>query len=255
MSRQILGARMRQIHNVLNGSLDQAVRWKWCSDNPARWATLPPQRQADVRPPTPEDVLAVIEVANQDLAAFLRIAAAVGGRRGEVAALRWPAVNLDASELVIPSSLVESSARQIYENDTKTHQSRRLAIDDGTVLARKSGALKLKPASKQLVPMCCRTDSFSVPRWTVPHRGVRSTGRAPGDAYGQKQASITLFDFTTSDTSLRRLVGVLSRGLDGPPRHRYWHPIECCTRSMVQHARGVGRRLRRVGPEFRSCKY
>jgi hypothetical protein len=28
----------RQIHNVLTGSLDQAVRWKWRSDNPARSA-------------------------------------------------------------------------------------------------------------------------------------------------------------------------------------------------------------------------
>jgi integrase len=132
---------IRQIHNVLTGSLDQAVRWRWRSDNPAHWATLPPQRQADVRPPTPEDVLAVIESANQELATFLRIAAAAGGRRGEVAALRWPAVNLDTGELVISSSLVESSARRIYEKDTKTHQSRRLAIDDGTVLALKKWRL------------------------------------------------------------------------------------------------------------------
>jgi len=74
---------------VLVGSLDQAVRWGWRRDNPARLATLPSVRQTDVRPPAPLDVMAAIESADQELAMFVRIAAVVGGRRGEVGALRW----------------------------------------------------------------------------------------------------------------------------------------------------------------------
>lgn len=222
MSRQILGARyvvlIRQIHNVLTGSLDQAVRWKWRSDNPARWATLPPQRQAAVRPPTPEDVLAVIEAANQEFATFLRIAAAVGGRRGEVAALRWPAVNLFAGELVILSSLVESSARRIYEKDTKTHQSRRLAIDDGTVLALKKWRHQVEARAE-----ACGThvlpDGFvfsaemdgSAPRrpiyWTSAWRRVRTKAGI--------HHSLRLHDLRLFTAPLGRC---LARGLDGPPR-------------------------------------
>ncbi len=128
---------IKQIHNVLTGSLDQAVRWGWRTDNPARWATLPPARQAEVRPPAPADVLAAIEGADQEFATFLRLAAAVGGRRGEVAALRWPTVDLDSGELVIAKGLVEVRDGTIFEKDTKTHQARRVALDDGTVAALK----------------------------------------------------------------------------------------------------------------------
>jgi len=126
---------VRQIHNVLKGSLDQAVRWGWRSDNPARLATLPSVRQADIRPPVPADVLAAIERADQELATFIRVAAVVGGRRGEVGALRWTSVDLATGELSITKSLVESRDHSIFEKDTKTHQARRLAVDPATVEA------------------------------------------------------------------------------------------------------------------------
>lgn len=139
---------VRQIHNVLSGSLDQAVRWGWRTDNPARWATLPPQRQAEVRPPAPSDVLAAIEAADPEFATFVRVAAAVGSRRGEVAALRWSAVDLDAGELKIVSGLVETADGRILEKDTKTHQARRVTLDEGTVEALRAwhGAVQKRAA-------------------------------------------------------------------------------------------------------------
>jgi integrase len=133
--KKLAASTIRQIHNILAGSLDQAVRWGWRSDNPARWATLPPAHQAEVRPPAPAEVMAAIEGADPEFAVFVRIAAAAGSRRGEVGALRWPAVDLDAGELVISKGLIESRTREIYEKDTKTHQARRIALDAGTVAA------------------------------------------------------------------------------------------------------------------------
>ena len=127
-----------QIHNVLSGSLAQAVRWGWRVDNPAKLTSLPPDRPAEVRSPAPVDVLAAIEGADPELATFVRLVAVVGGRRGEVAALRWSAVDLEAGELVIAKALVESRDRTIYEKDTKTHQTRRVALDEGTVAALKA---------------------------------------------------------------------------------------------------------------------
>lgn len=124
---------IRQIHNVLVGSLDQAVRWGWRPDNPARLATLPALRHADVRPPAPADVMAALEKADSELATFLRVAAVVGGRRGEVGALRWKNIDLVTGDLFITKSLVESRDRTIIEKDTKTHQARRVALDSATV--------------------------------------------------------------------------------------------------------------------------
>jgi integrase len=130
---KLAASTIRQIHNVLTGSLDQAVRWGWRTDNPARLATLPLVRQADIRPPAPADVMAAIERADQELAMFVRLSAVVGGRRGEVGALRWSNVNLSTGELSITKALVESRDRSIYEKDTKTHQARRIALDPATV--------------------------------------------------------------------------------------------------------------------------
>lgn len=132
---KLAASTIRQIHNVLVGSLDQAVRWGWRRDNPARLATLPSVRQTDVRPPAPLDVIAAIESADQELAMFVRIAAVVGGRRGEVGAVRWSNVDLAAGDLTISKALVETADRRIFEKDTKTHQARRVALDAATVEA------------------------------------------------------------------------------------------------------------------------
>jgi integrase len=124
---------VRQIHNIVVGSLDQAVRWGWRTDNPARLATLPSLRTAEIRPPAPADVMAAIAQADPELATFLRLAAVVAGRRGEVSALRWNAIDLEAGSLLINKALVESKDGTIHEKDTKTHQARRVALDAGTV--------------------------------------------------------------------------------------------------------------------------
>jgi integrase len=126
------GSTVHQIHNVLTGALDQAVRWGWRSDNPARLATLPPARDREIVPPTPQEVRRVIQSAGDEFAVFLRIAAAIGVRRGEISALRWQSVDLDRGEITITRALVESYDKEILEKDTKTHQSRRVALDAGT---------------------------------------------------------------------------------------------------------------------------
>jgi integrase len=126
---------IRQLHNILTGSLDQAIRWHWRSDNPARLATLPPVRSAELHPPSPDEVMSAIASASPEFAIFLRVAAAVGGRRGEIGALRWLAVDLESRELVISRALIESSGGTVLEKDTKSHQARRVALDEGTVTA------------------------------------------------------------------------------------------------------------------------
>ena len=88
-----------------------------------------------MRPPSPAEVLAAIEGADPEFAVFVRVAVAAGSRRGEVGALRWPAIDLEDGELVISKALIESNTRVIYGKDTKTDQARRIALDAGTVAA------------------------------------------------------------------------------------------------------------------------
>lgn len=55
-----------------------------------------------------------------------------GFRRGELCAIRWRHVDLDAGVLTVERSIGQRSGRT-WEKDTKTHQHRRIALDPETV--------------------------------------------------------------------------------------------------------------------------
>jgi integrase len=135
-SRPLAPNSVRRIHSVLHRALDQAVRWGWLEQNPADRASPPRARRAELAVPSPGDVARLlIEAQRTDprLACFLRLAATTGARRGELCALRWSDVDLDAAELTIGHGVVEHPTRGLVVQDTKTHAARRVALDPGTV--------------------------------------------------------------------------------------------------------------------------
>ncbi|MGE4164012.1 MAG: tyrosine-type recombinase/integrase [Vicinamibacterales bacterium] len=120
---------IHQTHIVLRRVLDTAVRWGWISHNPARDAR--PPRVARAQPkPVPVEVIPVLiaEAArsNPDLAACIALAADTGARRGELCALRWTSVDLDAGKVRFERSIGEDGAA--YEKDTKNHQHRLVSL-------------------------------------------------------------------------------------------------------------------------------
>jgi integrase len=133
--KPLAAATVRQVHAILRRALDQAARWGWIPANPAALASPPRPGPADLRPPTPEEVsqlLAVTYEADPDFAVLLWLAATTGARRGELCALRWSSVDLDAAELVIVRNLIVRGG-QLVEKDTKTHAARRIALHDDSV--------------------------------------------------------------------------------------------------------------------------
>jgi integrase len=126
---------VRQVHFILRAALNQAVRWGWLASNPATLASPPKFGHAEARPPSPEEVARLLTAAwarDVDFATLLWLAMTTGMRRGELCALRWWHVDFDARELLIERSYVQSGTRRT-EKDTKTHQARRIALDDATV--------------------------------------------------------------------------------------------------------------------------
>jgi len=129
-------ATVRQVHAIVRRALAQAARWGWIPANPAALASPPRLGPADLRPPTPEEVsrlLAVTYAADPDFAVLLWLAATTGARRGELCALRWSGVDLDAAELVVARSLIVRGG-QLVEKDTKTHAARRIALSDDSLV-------------------------------------------------------------------------------------------------------------------------
>ena len=127
-------ASVRQIHAIVSGSLGQAVKWGWLHTNPARDATLPQARRTPIEPPTPTKVRLLLNEAEQhspEFGLFIRLAAALGCRRGEVCGLRWSDIDLDNRTATIHRSVIDV-AGVLHIKDTKTHQIRRVSIDSDT---------------------------------------------------------------------------------------------------------------------------
>lgn len=126
---------VRQVHAVVRRALRQAVRWGWIASNPALNATPPRAARSSVIPPNPMQVAQLIERASESdpsFGRFLHVATATGARRGEVCALHWRNLDPVHSTLIVESSIIEV-AGGLEEKDTKTHASRRIALDRGTM--------------------------------------------------------------------------------------------------------------------------
>jgi integrase len=127
-------ATIRRIHGVLRRALGQGVKWGWLAVNPAASASPPKVPQPDITPPSPEQLLRLLERARREspeLACYLLLAAATGARRSEMVALRWSDIDLDDAVVRISRGIVIGN-HGLVEKDTKTHSSRRVSLDAGT---------------------------------------------------------------------------------------------------------------------------
>ena len=124
---------VRRAHALVSAALHQAERWDLVDRNIARRATPPPVRAAEVTAPSPDEVRRIIEAAEAiepTLASLLLLAALTGARRGELCALRWSDVDWQAGTLRIARSVYETPGGGWAEKDTKSHQVRRVGLDE-----------------------------------------------------------------------------------------------------------------------------
>jgi integrase len=127
---------VRQIHAILSGAFTAAVRWEWIDRNPATTAKLPTAKPRSPSSPEPDVVAKVIAAARdmglELLALYLWLAAVTGARRGELCGLQWADVDLERGVVHVAYSYLVLPGVKVRK-DTKTHQVRRLAIDEITV--------------------------------------------------------------------------------------------------------------------------
>jgi integrase len=132
-ARGLKATSVRRIHAVMGAALRQAERWDLVDHNVAHRATPPPVHAAEIVAPSPDEVqriLVAAEASEPALAAMLLLAALTGARRGELCALRWSDVDYEASMLSIARSVYETAGGGWAEKGTKTHQARRIGLDD-----------------------------------------------------------------------------------------------------------------------------
>ena len=132
--RALAPATVRKFHTVARSALQQAVKWEWISVNPAANSSPPKVRKKEPVPPTPDEVARILEAAeadDPDLYVFVRLAAVLGARRGEILGIRWNSFQADFRAVEISSSVIIAKG-EIVVKETKTDRVRRVAVDDAT---------------------------------------------------------------------------------------------------------------------------
>ncbi|MCW2610637.1 MAG: hypothetical protein JWM15_1883 [Cryptosporangiaceae bacterium] len=133
--RPLSASSVRQIHAIISGALGAAVRWGWLPFNPAEAARVPAKLRPQPDPPSPRDAARIIEAAwerDDEWGLYVWLAMVTGARRGELLALRWRHIDLDAAMLTVRRNYVRAGGAG-HDKDTKSHQMRRLSIDEVTV--------------------------------------------------------------------------------------------------------------------------
>lgn len=129
--KPLSNATILKIHHILSATFAAAMRWDWITSNPAEIARMPRQPAPEPDPPTAEQAGQIVTAAwEQDpmWGTLVWLVMVTGLRRAEVLGLRWSSVDLDSGKLTIRRAHVGGR-----DKDTKTHRSRRLALDPATV--------------------------------------------------------------------------------------------------------------------------
>ncbi|WP_051797467.1 tyrosine-type recombinase/integrase [Catenuloplanes japonicus] len=132
--RPLSDSTIKQINGILSGACNRAVRWGWRGTNPIDQAERLPGGKPDPQPPTPDQAARITTEAwtDPDWGMFVWLAFVTGARRGELCALAWDRLDFSTGVLTIRSSIAQHNA-MTWEKHTKTHQQRRIVLDDQTL--------------------------------------------------------------------------------------------------------------------------
>jgi len=133
--RPLVPGTVARVHGVLHRALAQAVRWDWIWLNPASNATPPRVAPAEIHPPSPHEVAALLEWARREdppLFCYLRLAVSTGARRSQLLALRWGDVDEERAAIAFTRALVEGPDGPELRS-TKTNRTYRVELDAETV--------------------------------------------------------------------------------------------------------------------------
>ena len=133
---------VRYVHTTISAALGAAVEAGLLPRNPAARAHPPTNKQArapEMHPWTAAQLAAFLGWSREhsELHELWHVLAMTGMRRGELLALRWRGVSLDAGTIAISRSVGnirnKGEAARVEEGPTKTGKPRVIDIDPGTV--------------------------------------------------------------------------------------------------------------------------
>jgi integrase len=131
---------IRHVHSLLHAALDWAVEQNLCFRNAANVAKrdLPKAQRSPAKALTEDEADRLFDAAvGTPWHAFFTLAFCTGARRAELAALRWPNVNLERGEVTISESVVKTNTGLEFKG-TKTGSVRIVPLNAPAIAALKS---------------------------------------------------------------------------------------------------------------------
>ncbi len=118
-----------KVHRVLHSALARAERREYVKRNVAALVDAPRVPRTEVRTISAQQVLQLLDAARGDrFEALYVLAVSTGMRQGELLALRWQDVDLDAPSVMVRGSLRRRGTTGLHRQETKTGHERRLDI-------------------------------------------------------------------------------------------------------------------------------
>jgi integrase len=149
-------ATIGQLHAVLHSAFDQALSWRMIAYNPVAAVRAPKVEQREMRIFTvPESHRFLAAVAGDPLEALYVLAVTTGARQGELLALRWGDVDLDAGTIAINATLTRMDGAW-HRSPPKTPGSVRTV--HLSALAQKALRAHRLRMSEELLPLRGRTE-------------------------------------------------------------------------------------------------
>jgi integrase len=120
------------VHRIIHTALARAVRWRLVPFNVASEAEAPSAGRSPARAPSPDQLRAYLAAAEDTpWRTLILVAVATGLRRGELAALRWSDIDLDAQTLTVRQTMWEVAGEFGIKQRAKTASSlRTLTLPD-----------------------------------------------------------------------------------------------------------------------------
>ena len=179
LGRTLAPATIGQVHAILHGSLDQAVRWHAIARNPAAAVKAPRPARREMRFLDTAQVRTMLaEAAGDSLEALYVLAVYSGLRLGELLGLRWHDVNLDGRTLTVRHTLTRAEGEWILRQPKTPHSRRTIRL---APIAADTLRAHYRREAERLLAMGHRVESGTLvfsDRWGDPVNPWHVTERA-----------------------------------------------------------------------------
>jgi integrase len=222
--RPLASSTVRQMHAIISGTMESAVRWDWLNTNVARGAKLPRPKTPEPDPPSAKEAAMLLDKAfdmDDDWGTLVWLVMTTGLRRAELCGLKFGRLDLDEEIVDIRRTWVRGR-----EKDTKTHQARRIALDSETVALlrehRERVSERLRALGTHLTDQTYVFSGSKTPDHSQPYspnavtqRYIAMAARLGMDTHIHALRHYSATELLTAGVDLRTVAGRLGHGAGG----------------------------------------